>query len=115
MTKINFQELKIRQKRKIHPTNKKHKDWKVDDASEFVAEAAGLKGWPSPRRPAAAVVSGSAESVSGLESDRDGLSGAPFRLPGDIISLMLFFSVCSKMICGRAGVVGWLACTISLI
>lgn len=81
-----------------------------------MAEAAGLKGWPSPRRPAAAVVSGSAESrVSGLESDRDGLSGAPFRLPGDIISLLLFFSVCSKMICGRAGVVGWLACTISLI
>lgn len=47
------------------PHRKNIKDWKVVDAFRIVAEAAGLKGWPSPRRPAAAaaVVSGSAESL----------------------------------------------------
>lgn len=46
------------------PHRKKYQDWKVDYALGIVAEAAGLKGWPSPRRPAAAaVVSGSAESL----------------------------------------------------
>lgn len=70
------------------PHRKNIKDWKVVDAFRIVAEAAGLKGWPSPRRPAAAaaVVSGSAES---LVSGPGGLGMmafvAPFRLPGDIV------------------------------
>lgn len=80
-----MQELKKKTK---YPTEKNIKDWKVVDAFRIVAEAAGLKGWPSPRRPAAAaaVVSGSAES---LVSGPGGLGMmacvAPFRLPGDIV------------------------------
>lgn len=68
------------------PNKKTDKDWKVDDAYLFVAGAGLMKGWPSPRRPAA-VVSGSAESVSG----RVGMAWvAPFRLPGDIVVCCCF-------------------------